>query len=60
MAQRADTRQCRPACEDGRGALLAPPSQTGLREPCACPVHRSALLGGAGPPGAAGRGASVR
>ena len=54
-----DGRRCRPACEDGRGAVLAPPSQTWLREPCASPVQRSALLGGAGPPGAAERGASV-
>lgn len=48
-----------PVCEDGH-AVLALPSQTRPGEPCAAPVHRSALLGGTGPPGAAERGVSVR
>ena len=51
---------CLPVSEDGHGAVPALPSKTWLGEPCASPVHRSALLGGTGPPGAAEWGVSVR
>ena len=60
MAQRVDTRRV-PAGQRGRtwrGSDSSIADTAG--GPCAFPVHRSALLGGTGPPGAAEWGVSVR